>query len=131
MADNGTLTIDELNLALRLMRRLLLRVFAIGTLGIVAAIAFAWAVRQITPSGFHFVGFSSDDLGMVVVFVLVFAEIFWDGRKVGRALRDPMMARMPVLLMMSMGTTVAQKAAELGMKPGPFFGPLRPISKRR
>ncbi|MBV8962832.1 MAG: hypothetical protein JOY67_06350 [Hyphomicrobiales bacterium] len=130
MTDNGTFTIDELNLALRLMRRLLLRVFAISTLGIVAAIAFAWIVRQITPYGFHFAGFSSDDLGMIVVVVLVIAEIFSDGRKVGRVMRDPMMMRMPVLLMMSMGTTVARKAAELGMKPGPFFGPLRPILKR-
>ena len=124
LSDNGsTLTVDDLNLALRLLRRMFLRMFVIFALGIVASIVLNWISHQISEYGVYFAGTGLPEWGMMATLVIMIAELYWDGRKVGRILQDPLMMRSPATGFMSAPAVIAQKAAPFGMKPGPFLGP--------
>jgi hypothetical protein len=123
----GTATVDDLNLALRLLRRIFWRTFLILALGIIASIVLNWISYQIREYGAVYIaGASLPEWAMMVTLVVMIAELYWDGRKVGRVLQDPLMMWLPALGLMSAPAVIAQKAAPLGMRPGLFLGSLRP-----
>jgi hypothetical protein len=127
MSDNaGTLTVDDLNMALRLLRRIFRRAFLIFAVGIIATIVLNWISHQISEYGVRIADASLPEWALMATLVVMIAELYSDGRKVGRVFQDPLMMWLPALGLMSAGAVVAQKAALLRMRPGMFFRPLRP-----
>jgi hypothetical protein len=126
----GSLPAEDINLALRLYRRLLLRILAIVGLGLVGVAVLAKISPIILPPRGRIGGMGLVDWGLIALVILVAAEIFWDGTKIGRALKDPMMRFFPLLGLMSLPTIIAQRANAIGMQPSRFMGPLKPIVKK-
>jgi hypothetical protein len=132
MDGTGTLSIDDLNQALALLRQVWRRSGVIFVLGIGLSMAFFWISRRINPDGISIVGITSGELtfwGMMATLVVLLAQIYLTGRKIGRILQEPSL--MSLTGFMYAPLVIAQKASPLGMKPGFFLRPLRPIKKRR
>lgn len=120
-------SVADLNLALRLYRRLLLRLVAILGLGLAAIVGLSYLGTYLAPPyGLYVFGEALSTWGLVVLVVLMLAECWWEGRAVGRALRDPILLRSPVTGLLSGLGVVAQRANAMGMEWGAFLGPLRP-----
>lgn len=131
VADPVTSTVEELNEALRLYRRLMLRVFAIVILGFIAAIVLGMLGNALNPPyGIYIAGEGLSTWALIVVLVLLIAELWIDGRAIGRVLKDPALLAMPALAGITAITVIAQRANALGMKWTGFFGPLQPVTKR-
>jgi hypothetical protein len=129
--DKDTLTVDDLNLALRLWRRLMLRIFAIAFFGLIGAFFVDTLSYEIDPPyGLHFAGMRLEDWWWTGVVVILIMETYWDGRKIGRIMGDPVMMTFPAMGMLSVITTISQKAAAMGMTSSRFLGPLQPIAKK-
>ena len=120
-------SVAELNLALRLHRRLLLRLVAIFFLGLAAVVGLSYLGTYLAPPyGLYLFGESLTTWGLIALLVLIIAECWWEGRCIGRALRDPLLLRLPLVGLMSGLGVIAQRAHALGMEWSGFLGPLRP-----
>ena len=115
-------TVEELNEALRLYRRLLVRLFAIFFLGIIGC----WLLSLADVSIF---GESLATWSLIAVLVLILAEVWWDGRQIGLILKDPLLKTIPVVGVLSGLGVIAQRAHAMGMRWSGFFGDLRPVRK--
>lgn len=123
--------VDRLNAALRLYRRVMLRVVAIGVLGLPGVVAVSFLSGLLSPPyGVYIFGQSLTDWAMVLLVVLLVAVVWLGGRAVGHALRDPVLLTVPAIGLLSAGTVIGQRAKAIGMVSGPFLGPLRPMRGR-
>ena len=121
-------SVDELNLALRLYRRLMLRLVLIVVLGFAAVFALgALGTALAPPYGLYVLGWDLGTWGLVILVALLIAELWWDGRAIGRALNDPVLLGFPVIGVLSGLGVIAQRANAMGMEWSGFFGPLRPV----
>lgn len=120
-------SVEDLNLALRLYRRLLLRLVAILVLGLAAIVGLSYLGTYLAPPyGLYVFGESLSTWGLVGLLVLLIAECWWEGRALGRALQDPILLRSPISALLSGLTVVAQRANAMNMEWSGFLGPLRP-----
>jgi hypothetical protein len=125
-------SVENLNLALRLYRRLLLRMMLICIGGIVIDILLVNLSTLLAPPyGVILLGEGLGVWGMIAVLLLLVAEIWVDGRAIGKALNDPLLQRIPALGLMSGLTLIAQRAQAMDMEWSGFLGPLRPAKHRR
>ena len=125
-------TVQELDRALKLYRRLIFRLLAIVVLGFVAVIALSKLGTALAPPyGLYLFGTSLTSWGLIGVLLLLFAELFWEGRQIGRALNDPIMLSSPVAALMSGLSVIAQRAHAMDMEWSGFLGPLRPSRAKR
>jgi hypothetical protein len=124
-------TVEDLNRALQLFRRILRRILVILILGIAGSIVLNLIGEKINPPfGIHLGGMGVAEWVLVVALIAMIVELYWHGRRIGRLINDPIMKSMPALGLMSVGAVIAQNAAAKGMKPGFFMGQLRPVAKR-
>lgn len=124
-------TVDELNLALRLYRRMLVRLLAILVLGFAAVLALGRLGTWLSPPyGLYILGEDLLTWGLIGVLALLFAELWWEGRQIGRALNDPALMSSSVAGLMSGLGVIAQRANAMGMEWSGFFGPLRPVRRK-
>lgn len=125
-------SIEELNLALRHYRRLPLRLLIILVLGFAAAFGLGRLGTWLSPPyGVYVFGEDLATYGSIAVLALAFAELWWEGRRIGRALNDPVPPASPVSGSMSGLGVVARRADAMGMTWSGFFGPLKPVRGRR
>lgn len=125
-------SVEDINRALRLYRRLLLRIMIIFCGGIVIDILLVKLGTVIAPPyGVIILGEGLGVWGMIAILGLLLAEIWVDGRAIGDALNDPVLRRMPALGLMTGLTVIAQRANAIGMEWSGFLGPLRPAKRRR
>lgn len=123
-------TVDDLNLALALYRRLLLHLVLIVFGGFAAAIALSYLGRLISPPyGVYVWGWSLSEWGMVAVIVLLGATLWFTGRRIGRVLNDQVLLSQPIVALFSGITVIAQHANAMGMEWSGFLGPLRPVKR--
>ncbi|MCE4222643.1 ABC transporter ATP-binding protein [Methylobacterium sp. C25] len=123
-------TVEELNEALRLYRRTVLTVIALGVLGLPAC----WGLSILgtwlkPPYGLYIYGESLATWGLIVVVGLLIAQLWWGGRQIGRILSDPVTSAAPAIGVMTAQTVIAQRAHAMGMKWTGFFGDLQPVRK--
>ena len=124
-------SVEDLNLALRLYRRLFFRLVLLFVLGSPALVGLSYLGTYLSPSyGLYIYGESLSTWGLIVLVSLLIAEFWWEGRSIGRALDDPILLGSPVIGLMSGLGVIAQRANALGMEWSGFLGPLRPRRKR-
>ena len=124
-------SVEDLDLTLRLYRRLLLRLVMFFVLGMAAVVGLGYLGTYLAPPyGLRVFGQDLSTWGLMVLVVLLIAECWWEGRAVGRALQDPILLRSPILGLLSGLGVVAQRANAMGMEWSGFLGPLRPRRKR-
>jgi len=129
MADD--ISIEDLARALRLWRRLFLRFVAICVFGLIAAVVLSVLSNKINPPyGVYIAGNGLGEWALIATLVLLVAELYWDGIKIGRIMHDPLMMILPGLGMLTSVNTIVQKAAAKGMRPDRTLGGLRPIAKK-
>lgn len=125
-------SVEELNLALRHYRRLMLRLPLILVLGFAAAIGLSYLGTALSPPyGVYILGWDLLTWGLLGVLAILFAEFWWEGRQIGQALNSVEMQSAPIASLLGGQALIGERAREHGMKPGPFNGPLRPITKRQ
>ena len=130
MEDPSTPSVDDINLALSLYRRLLLHILLIGFGGIAAAAALSYLGRLISPPyGLYIWGWSLGEWGMIAVVVLLGAVLWLTGRRIGQILNDPVLKSQPIIAIMSGITVIARHATAMGMEWSGFLGPLRPVKR--
>ena len=120
-------TIDSLNSALRVYRRLGLRLLALFVLGFAVVIALGYLSTALRPPyGLYILGEDPSTWGMVVLLLLILGEFWWESRQVRQALDDPNFPSEAHLGLLSGLTVMAQRAKAIGMEWSGFYGPLRP-----
>lgn len=124
-------TVEDLNLALRLYRRLMVRLLAIVALGFAAVFGLSLLGTWLSPPyGLYIFGQDLMTWGLIALLFVLFAELWWDGRQIGRALNDPTLLSFPVAGLMSGLGVIAQRANAMGMEWSGFFGPLRSVRRK-
>lgn len=125
-------SVEELDRALRLYRRLVFRLLGILVLGFVVVILLSKLGTALSPPyGVYVFGTSLTSLGLIGILVLLFAEMFWEGRQIGQALNDPVMLSSPIAALMSGLGVIAQRAHAMNMEWSGFLGPLRQSRAKR
>lgn len=124
-------SVEELNLALSLYRRLLLRLPLILVLGFAGVIGLAHLSTALAPPyGVYVLGQGLETWGLLAVLALIFLELWWEGRRIGKALNDPGLQDSPIAGLLGGLGIIGERATEMGLKPGFLHGPLRPIRAR-
>ncbi len=124
-------SVEDLDLALRLYRRLLSRLVALFVLGFAAVVGLSYLGTYLAPPyGLYVFGESLSTWGLMLLVALLIAECWWEGRAVGRALQDPILLGSPIIGLLSGLGVIAQRANAMGMEWSGFLGPLRPRRKR-
>ncbi len=122
----------DLDLALRLYRRLVFRFAVPFVLGIATMIGLDAPGTYLSPPyGIYVFGEDLGTCGATVFFVLGIAEFWWEGRAIGRVLRDSILLRSPIIGLLSVPGEVLRRAKAIGMERSGLFGPLRPQRKQR
>lgn len=123
-------SIEDLNRALSHYRRLTIRLPLILVLGFAAAIGLSFLGTALSPPyGVYILGWDLMTWGLLGVLALLFAELWWEGRQIGRALDSVEMQSAPIASLLSGQALIGERAREHGMKPGPFNGSLRPVPR--
>ena len=124
-------SVEELDLALRLYRRLLFRLPTILVLGFAGIIGVSHLSTFLSPPyGVYFLGQGLVTWWLFALLALLFAELWWEGRQIGKALNHPGLQDSPIAGLMGGLGVIGERAAEMGMEPGFLHGPLRPIRRR-
>lgn len=124
-------SVEELNLALRHYRRLGLRLAAFLILGFPMMLGVVHLNTWLSPPyGVYILGEDLVTWALLALLALLFAEFWWEGRQIGRALNDPTLLSSPVASLLSGINVIARRANAMGMEWRGFFGPLRPIRQR-
>ena len=111
-------SVEDINRALRLLRRMLARIALIFVGGLILDVIL-----------FQFSG-ALGEFGLIALLVALIAEVWIDGRAIGHAIGDSTLKAMPLLAMLSAPQAIAQRADAAGMEWTGFFGPLRPKRRR-
>lgn len=124
-------SVEDLNLALRHYRRLMIRLPLILVLGFAAAIGLTYLGTALSPPyGVYILGWDLTTWGLLGLLAVLFAELWWEGRQIGQALNSVEMQSAPIASLLGGQALIGARAREHGMKPGPFNGPLQPIRER-
>jgi hypothetical protein len=123
--------VAHLNEALRLYRRVMIRVplIVFGGFIVVAGLSYL-STRLSPPYGVVIFGESLTEWGMIALVALLMAELWWDGRRIGNILNDSVLRTMPAIGILSGLGIIAQRAKAMDMEWSGFLGPLRPVAKR-
>lgn len=123
-------SVEDLDLALRHYRRLTLRLPAILILGFAAAIGLSrLGVALSPPYGVYVLGWGLGTWGLIGVLLLMFVELWWEGRQIANALSDPEMQGSPIAGLMGGLPLIAERARAMDMEWSGFLGPLRPVRR--
>ena len=129
--DAPGFSVEDLNTALRLYRRLLLRMMLIVLCGFVGAVLLSKLGSALSPpAGVSILGQGLGSWGLLATLLLLLGELWLDGHAIGKALNDPLLKSLPPLGIMSGMTLIAQRAVALGMEWSGLLGPLRPAKRR-
>ena len=124
-------SVEDLNQALRLYRRLLVRLPLILVLGFAAVLGLSKLGTFLSPPyGVYILGQGLETWGLLGLLALLFAELWWEGRRIGQALNHPGLQDSPIAGLLGGLGVIGERAAEIGMEPGFLHGPLRPIRRR-
>lgn len=122
--------VEDLDLALRLSRRVMVRLPTIVVLGFAAVVGLAFLGTWLSPPyGLYNFGEDLMTWGLIALLIVLFAELWSDGRQIGRALNDPLLLWHPPLGLLSGVSVIAQRARTMGMEWSGFYGPLRPVRR--
>lgn len=123
-------TVEDLDVALRIYRRLLPVLLAIVVGGFAAVIGFSHLGTWLKPPyGLRIMGWTLTEWGLVLLVVGLLAFLWIAGRKLGHLLDDHTLRTMPVVGILSGLQVIAQHAHARGMEWSGFFGPLRPAKR--
>lgn len=123
-------TVEELEEALRVYRRLLVFLLAVAFVGFPTVVGLSFLGTWLRPPyGLHIAGWTLTEWGFVLLVVGLLAYLWITGRKLGRLLDDRTLLSFPIVGIMSGLQVVAQHAHARGLKWGPFLGPLRPSGR--
>lgn len=124
-------SLEDLDQALRLYRRLILRLLAILVLGFGAVIGLSHLSTALSPPyGVYFLGWDLTTWGLLTVLALIFLELWWEGRQIGQALNDPGLQGSPISGLLGGIGVIAERARAMDMEWSGFLGPLRPSRRR-
>lgn len=128
--EAAPLSVQTLNEALRLYRRLILRIMIVVFGGFALVIALSYLSHFLSPPyGVHLFGWSLTEWGMVILVVSLVGYLWRMGRRIGLLLGDPGILAMPVIGVLSAPAAIAPHAHAMGMEWTGFFGPLRPVKR--
>lgn len=124
-------SVEDLDRALRLYRRLIFRLLAVLVLGFGAVIALSHLSTALSPPyGIYILGWDLTTWGLLAILALIFLEFWWEGRQIGQALDDPGMQSSPISGLMGGIGVIAERARAMDMEWSGFLGPLRPSRTR-
>lgn len=123
-------SVEDLNAALRVVRRLPLELLGFLILLPIVGIGLSWLSTALAPPyGLSIFGQGLVTWGLLLTLALLFGLFWWRGRQVGLLLHDPAILASPVMSLMSVPGVLAARAQALGLEWSGFYGPLRPRRK--
>jgi hypothetical protein len=123
-------SVEDLNAALRVVRRLHLELLGFLILLPIVGIGLSWLSTALAPPyGLSIFGQGLVTWGLLLTLALLFGLFWWRGRQVGLLLHDPAILASPVMSLMSVPGVLAARAQALGLEWSGFYGPLRPRRK--
>lgn len=123
-------SVEDLNAALRVVRRLPLELLGFLILLPIVGIGLSWLSTALAPPyGLSIFGQGLVTWGLLLTLALLFGLFWWRGRQVGLLLHDPAILASPVMSLMSAPGVLAARAQALGLEWSGFYGPLRPRRK--
>jgi len=123
-------SVEELNAALRLYRRLVFELLAFLLLGPVAMLGLIRLSYAISPPyGVYILGWDLITWGLLALLALLFGLFWWRGRQIGTVLQDPEMMATPISALLYGTGVIAERAKAMGMEWRGLYGPLRPSRK--
>ncbi|RUP15711.1 MAG: ABC transporter ATP-binding protein [Methylobacterium sp.] len=123
-------SVEDLNAALRVVRRLPLELLGFLILLPIVGIGLSWLSTALAPPyGLSIFGQGLVTWGLLLTLALLFGLFWWRGRQVGLLLHDPAILASPVMSLMSVPVVLAARAQALGLEWSGFYGPLRPRRK--
>jgi hypothetical protein len=123
-------SVEDLNAALRVFRRLPLELLGFLILLPIVGVGLSWLSAALAPPyDLYIFGEGLVTWGLLLMCALLFGLLWWRGRQVGRLLNDPAILASPVMSLLSVPSVVAERAQALGMEWSGFYGPLRPCRK--
>ncbi|XYD10130.1 ABC transporter ATP-binding protein [Methylobacterium sp. NMS12] len=125
-----SVSVEDLNAALRVVRRLPLELLGFLILLPIVCIGLSWLSTAIAPPyGVYFFGEGLVTWGLILMLALLFGLFWWRGRQIGLRLHDPDIVASPVMSLLSVPGILAERAQAVGMEWSGFYGPLRPRRK--
>jgi len=123
-------TVADVNEALRIYRRLIIRLPVIVFGGFACAIGLSYLSTYLAPPyGLHYLGWNLPEWGLIALVVLLLADLWFTGRRLGQLLNDPALKAFPIAALFSGLSVIAQRANAIGMEWSGFLGPLRPVKR--
>ncbi|KOX51554.1 hypothetical protein ADL19_17495 [Streptomyces purpurogeneiscleroticus] len=123
-------SVEDLNAALRVVRRLPLELLGFLILLPIVGIGLSWLSTALaSPYGLSISGQGLVTWGLLLTLALLFGLFWWRGRQVGLLLHDPAILASPEMSLMSVPGVLAARAQALGLEWSGFYGPLRPRRK--
>ena len=123
-------SVEDLNEALRTIRRMLLEMLALVVLAPIVLVGLSKLGTAISPPyGLYILGWDLVTWGLLLTLALLLGGMWWRGRQVGRLLNDPGIQAAPLMSLLSTPGVLAERAKALGMEWSGFYGPLRPRRK--
>ncbi|WP_338665756.1 hypothetical protein VQH23_11380 [Pararoseomonas sp. SCSIO 73927] len=120
-------SVEDLNAALRIYRRLPLELLGFLLLLFASLIGLSWLSTAISPPyGVYILGQGLVTWGLLLLLALLFGLFWWRGRQIGQLLDDPVLTGSPVTFLLSGTGIIAERAKAMGMEWSGFYGPLRP-----
>ena len=124
-------SVDDLDEALRLYRRLLRNLVLILVLGMLGVVALGYLSRAVWPPyGLYIFGWDLVTIGLLVLLAVLFLEVRRTGRAIGGALNEPSLEASPITAVTSGLSVIAERANTMGMEWSGFLGPLQPVRPR-
>jgi len=120
-------SVEDLNTALRVFRRLPLELLGFLILVPVALLGLSRLGTALAPPyGVYLFGQSLVTWGLLLILVALLGLMWWRGRQLGRLLNDREIQASPVAGLLSAPGVLARRAQALGLEWSGFYGPLRP-----
>lgn len=125
-----SVSVEDLNAALRIFRRLALEVLGFLILLPIVLIGLSRLGTALNPPyGLYIFGWDLVTWGLLLILVPLFGLLWRRGRQIGRLLNDRGILASPLISLLSVPGVIARRAQALGMEWTGFYGPLRPARK--
>jgi len=125
-------SVEELDAALRVYRRLPLELLGFLVLLLVSIPGLSWLGTALSPPyGVYILGQDLVTWGLLLLLALLYGLFRWRGRQVGRLLNAPEILSSPVFGLLSGTEIIAARARAMGLGWRGFYGPLRPLRDGR